>query len=347
MEINEKIYSLSERVKQLVPHIKTEESTKQSLILPFFQILGFDVFNPLEFCPEFTADVGIKKGEKVDYTILIDGKPMILIEAKSCTQKLEKHDSQLFRYFGTTSAKFAILTNGINYRFYTDLDSPNKMDSLPFFELEMLDLNDQAIDYLENFMKTKLNVSNIVNAASELKYLNLAKNEFKSIIENLPDEFVKMIIGRIYDGQKNQAVIEKFKPIIKRGINQHINEKMSTKFKETLAVSETPVETLEEVPEAENKIFTTMEEISAYAIVKSILRVHVNAKRIVYRDTESYMNVLLDDNGRKWICRIEAGKKLAIQIPDVDKKAVRYPLETLDSIYDYSENLVEVLNRYL
>jgi len=347
MEINEKIFALSDKVKQLVPHIKTEESTKQSLILPFFQILGFDVFNPLEFCPEFTADVGIKKGEKVDYTILIDGKPLILIEAKSCTQKLEKHDSQLFRYFGTTTAKFAILTNGIIYKFYTDLDSPNKMDALPFFEIDMLDLNDQSIDYLENFMKTKLNVLNIVNAASELKFLNLAKNEFKDIIEKMPDEFIKMIIGRIYEGQKNQAIIEKFKPIVKRAVNQYINEKMSSKFKETLAVSETPESKIIEPAESENKIITTMEELSAYAIVKSILRQQVNAKRLVYRDTETYLNVLLDDNGRKWICRIETGKKLYIQIPDADKKPKRYQLETLDSIYDHSDELIEVLERYL
>ena len=347
MEINDKMYAFAEKIKQLIPHIKTEESTKQSLILPFFQILGFDVFNPLEFCPEFIADVGIKKGEKVDYTILVENKPLILIEAKSCTQKLDKHDSQLFRYFGTTSSKFAILTNGLVYKFYTDLDSPNKMDSQPFFELDMLDLNDQSIDYLENFMKTKLNVINIVNSASELKFLNLAKNEFKSIIENMPDEFVKMILGKIYEGQKNQAVIDKFKPIIKRGINQYINDKMSSKFKETLAVSETPEVSIEEPEEIAHKIITTMEELNAYAIVKSILRQHVSAARLVYRDTETYLNVLLDDNGRKWICRIEAGKKLSIQIPDSEKKAIRYQLESLDSIYNYSDQLIDVLKRYL
>lgn len=347
MEINEKMYALAEKVKLLVPHIKTEESTKQSLILPFFQILGFDVFNPLEFCPEFTADVGIKKGEKVDYTILIDGKPLILIEAKSCTQKLDKHDSQLFRYFGTTVSKFAILTNGLVYKFFTDLDMPNKMDSLPFFELDMLDLTDQSIEYLENFMKTKLNVMNIVTTASELKFLNLAKNEFKALIENMPDEFVKMILSKIYEGQKNQAVLDKFKPIIRRGINQYINDKMSTKFKETLAGSETPAVVTDEPIEAESKIFTTMEELNAFAIVKSILRQHVSAKRLVYRDTETYLGILLDDNGRKWICRIETGKKLALQLPDADKKPVRYPLETLDSLYDQSDKLIEVLNRYL
>ncbi len=347
MEINDKIFALSEKVKQLIPQLKTEEATKQSLILPFFQILGYDVFNPLEFCPEYVADVGIKKGEKVDYTILIDNKPIILIEAKSSNQKLDKHDSQLFRYFGTTESKFAILTNGINYKFFTDLDSPNKMDQKPFFELDMLDLNDQNIDYLENFMRSKLDVANIINSASELKYLNLIKIEFKNLVENTPDDFYRLLIGKVYEGVKNQVVMDKFKPIVRRAINQYINEKMSSKFKETLSNSEKPETESKTIEEASSNIVTTIEELNAFAIVKSILRKHVNASRLVYRDTESYLNVLLDDNSRKWICRIEAGKKLNIYIPDVEKKSIRYSLNGLDDIYEYSENLLEVLKRYL
>lgn len=347
MEINDKIFALSEKVKQLIPQLKTEEATKQSLILPFFQILGYDVFNPLEFCPEYVADVGIKKGEKVDYTILIDNKPIILIEAKSSNQKLDKHDSQLFRYFGTTESKFAILTNGINYKFFTDLDSPNKMDQKPFFELDMLDLNDQNIDYLENFMRSKLDVTNIINSASELKYLNLIKIEFKNLVENTPDDFYRLLIGKVYEGVKNQLVMDKFKPIVRRAINQYINEKMSAKFKETLSNSEKPEVETKTTEEVSSNIVTTIEELNAFAIVKSILRKHVNASRLVYRDTESYLNVLLDDNGRKWICRIEAGKKLNIYIPDADKKAIRYSLNGLDDIYEYSDSLLEVLNRYL
>lgn len=347
MEINDKIFALSEKVKQLIPQLKTEEATKQSLILPFFQILGYDVFNPLEFCPEYVADVGIKKGEKVDYTILIDNKPIILIEAKSSNQKLDKHDSQLFRYFGTTESKFAILTNGINYKFFTDLDSPNKMDQKPFFELDMLDLNDQNIDYLENFMRSKLDVANIINSASELKYLNLIKIEFKNLVENTPDDFYRLLIGKVYEGVKNQVVMDKFKPIVRRAINQYINEKMSSKFKETLSNSEKPETESKTIEEASSNIVTTIEELNAFAIVKSILRKQVNASRLVYRDTESYLNVLLDDNSRKWICRIEAGKKLNIYIPDVEKKSIRYSLNGLDDIYEYSDSLLEVLNRYL
>lgn len=352
MEINEKIYALGDRVKQLHSQIKTEESTKQSLILPFFQILGYDIFNPMEFCPEFIADVGIKKNEKVDYVVIVDGKPLILIEAKSCSQnidKLDKHDSQLFRYYATTEARFAILTNGIRYRFFADLENPNKMDQQPFFELNLLDLNDQSIDYLENFMKSKLSVENILNSASELKYLNLIKLTFRDFVEHVPDEILKLIVSKIYEGPKTQTVLDKFKPLVKRGITQYINEKMSSKFNETLSKSEgtESVDEVQAIEEEENKIITTMDELNAFAVVKAILRKHVAANRLVYRDTESYLGVLLDDNSRKWICRIELGKKRFIQIPDEDKKPQRYQINNIDDIFDYSDQLIEVLKRYL
>ena len=129
--------NLGKRVTNLKDNIATEEATKTSLIMPFFASLGYDIFNPTEFVPEFTADVGIKKGEKVDYAVVLDGKPMILVEAKSINEVLTKHDSQLFRYFGTTESKFGILTNGKEYKFFTDLDEPNKMDLTPFLSIDI------------------------------------------------------------------------------------------------------------------------------------------------------------------------------------------------------------------
>ncbi|MEG1313977.1 MAG: type I restriction endonuclease, partial [Bacilli bacterium] len=178
MEIKEKLYSLSERIEKISQQIKSEEGTKQSLILPFFQILGYDVFNPSEFCPEFDADYGIKKGEKVDYAVLIDDEPILLIEAKACNDNLEKHGSQLFRYFNSSKARFGVLTNGIKYRFYTDLDEVNKMDKKPFFEVDLSNLNDTQISYLKNFERDALDVDSILSTAEELKYSSLIKEFF-------------------------------------------------------------------------------------------------------------------------------------------------------------------------
>ena len=350
MDLQEKMYNLSERIKQLKENIKTEEATKQSFILPFFQALGYDVFNPLEFIPEFTADVGIKKHEKVDYAILQDDKPLILIEAKSCNEKLDKHDSQLFRYFGTTESKFAILTNGITYKFYSDLDQPNVMDSQPFYILDMMDLNDQAIQYLANFNKSNLDIDSIMNTASDLKYINLIKTAFKELIENPTDEFIKLLLNSgVYDGLKNQKVIDKFKPIAKRGINQYINDKMSSKFKETLSSSsDDAIEDLQPDETEVDKIVTTIDELNGFAIVKAILRTEVEAKRITYKDTESYFGILLDNNIRKWICRIYINTKAKyVIIPDENKKGIKHTLENLDDLYNLSKELKESLNKYL
>jgi len=132
MDFKDQIKQLGERVIRLKDQIQTEEATKNAFIMPFIQALGYDVFNPLEVVPEFTADIGIKKGEKVDYAIMKEGQPIILIECKWWGDNLDVHNSQLFRYFHTTKSKFGLLTNGIQFRFYTDLMETNKMDEKPF-----------------------------------------------------------------------------------------------------------------------------------------------------------------------------------------------------------------------
>ncbi|EGP5463963.1 endonuclease, partial [Enterococcus faecium] len=167
---------LGKRVVELKDSIGTEEATKTSLIMPFFAALGYDLFNPTEFVPEFTADVGIKKGEKVDYAIVLEGQPTILIEAKSINEQLTKHDSQLFRYFGTTVSKFGILTNGEEYKFFTDLDEPNKMDLTPFLTVNITKIKDSQIPELAKFHKDNFDVDKITSSAAELKYLNSLKN---------------------------------------------------------------------------------------------------------------------------------------------------------------------------
>ncbi len=78
MDFIDRIRDLSTRIPKQLEHIQTEEATKNALIMPFISALGYNVFDPTEVVPEFTADVGIKKGEKVDYAIHLDGKPIML-----------------------------------------------------------------------------------------------------------------------------------------------------------------------------------------------------------------------------------------------------------------------------
>lgn len=357
MSFEEKLREFIERVKKTKDSIATEEATKTSVIMPFFQILGYDVFNPTEFIPEYTADVGIKKGEKVDYAILLNGELTLLIEAKSINEQLEKHDSQLFRYFGTTAAKFAILTNGLVYRFYSDLDEQNKMDSSPFFEINLLDISDSEIIELKKFCKENFDLSMILDTASELKYLGLIKKVLKDEFSNPSDDFIRFILSQgVYDGMKTQNTVEKYRPTVKKSVSQYINELVNDKIQNALKSDESfepkVAPQFEEADESTlissvSNIITTDEEIECFFIIKSILHNAVDLNRIGYKDTASYFSIIIDGKVTKWICRIflkENTKYIIIPNGSVNEKIV---LDKLDDIYTYTDQLIARLTSLL
>lgn len=339
MELTESLKQFSNRVQEIKNSIQTEEATKMSLIVPFFQLLGYDVFNPAEFCPEFTADVGIKKGEKVDYAILLENKPIILIEAKPVNSKLEKHSSQLFRYYVTTAAKFAILTNGIIYKFYTDLDEPNKMDKNPFMEINLLNLNDNSINQIMKFQKNELDISDILDTASIMKYSMLFQKNIEQQLIQPSDDFVKFFLQPIYKGQKKQNIIEKFRPILKKALNDYINETVNNKIKLALESNgfSSPAATL-----------TTDSEWEALSMIKEILKNTIDVNKITYKHTESYTAILIQNNTRKWICRLAfSSAQKAILIPDENKKEQKYYLDNISNIMDLSNEIITATKRYL
>jgi predicted type IV restriction endonuclease len=180
MEFLEKIKALAVRVEKQKDNIITEEACKNAFVMPFLNALGYDVFNPELVIPEFTADVGVKKGEKVDYAIKIDGKIAILAECKTCGSDLsQQHMSQLYRYFSVTDARFAILTNGQQYWFYSDLDEPNRMDQRPFFRFDILDYRPSDIAELSKFTQDQFDLDKILTTASTLKYSSAIQQEFE------------------------------------------------------------------------------------------------------------------------------------------------------------------------
>lgn len=356
MGFYEDLLQLSERFESIKDQIKTEEATKMSMIVPFFQLLGYDVFNPQEFCPEFTADVGVKKGERVDYAIIQDNEPTILIECKWCGESLDKHGSQLFRYFSTTPAKFGILTNGLFYRFYTDLDEANKMDLSPFLEINLLDLKENLVAELKKFCKSSFDKDSIFSTASELKYTNLIKDLLKKELDNPSELFVRLIISSIYDGQKNQKVIERFTPIVKKSFASFINEIMNQKITSVLNSNTDTDSTNTQDSQSESntedsgnsKIITTQAEIESFFIIRGILAGTVNIEDIVYRDTESYFGILYKDNNRKPICRLNLDtKKKQLLIPDESKNFERIYIDSLNDIYKYKDKIISVVKRYL
>lgn len=346
MDFVESLRAFSKRVEKINDGIQTEEATKTSLVMPFFSLLGYDVFNPLEFVPEFTADVGIKKGEKVDYAIIINEKPAIIIEAKWVGEELKKHDSQLFRYFGTTDVKFAILTNGRHYRFFTDLDQPNKMDEKPFLEFDILDVKDSQIAEIKKFSKAFFDVDTIFDTASNLRYSNEFKNIFKNQLEEPEDDFIKFFLAKTYEGVKTQNVVEKFKPVLKRALNTYITELMNTRITNALEVGS---DTTEEEQEPEgDRIVTTEDELQGFFIVKAILSEVVPASDVVYKDNIRYFAINYTNNVRKNICRLDfTEKRLVLLIPNVDGDYEKFYLEGIEDIYSYRPKLIDSLKRYL
>lgn len=351
MDFAAKVKDLSARIENLAPSIKTEEATKTSLIMPFFSMLGYDVFNPLEFCPEFIADFGIKKGEKVDYAILDqEGNPVILVECKSCDQKLVKHGAQLFRYFGVTTAKFAILTNGVVYQFFTDLDETNKMDTRPFLEFDFSAPKDALIAELAKFSKEAFDYDKILSTASDLKYTSLIKDYLQKEMDSPSDDFVRLMISAVYDGAKTQKVVDKYKPLVKKSFTALVNELVNQKITSALSQGdESPnADKQPEIQEAISKIVTTQEELQAFYIVRGLLAGEIPMGKIAHRDTESYFGILFDDNSRKPICRVDLDKKQKqLLIPDENKKFTRHYIDSLDDICKFKDELLAVAKRYL
>ena len=350
MEFKDQVKLLADRVNKMKDNIHTEEATKNALIMPFIQTMGYDVFNPLEVVPEFIADIGIKKGEKVDYAIMKDGAPIILIECKHWSADLDPHDSQLFRYFHTTSSKFGILTNGVMYRFYTDLVESNKMDDKPFFEFRVDDIKEAQIEKLKEFTKTNFNLESINNTASELKFMSELRALIVKEISDPSEDFTRYFAKAVYPSIVKAKVLDMFKGLVKRTFYQYINDAINERLKTALATEQQKVEQIAKeeltIGTAETKISTTPEETEAFYIIKAILCSKINVSRIVMRDNQSYCGILLDDNNRKPICRLHFNSK-SKQVSFFDTgKEEKVSLKDDSQLYEFISRFVKTIDLY-
>lgn len=361
MEFLEKLNALAAKIRQQGASIQTEEATKNAFVMPFINaVLGYDVFDPTEVIPEYVCDVGTKKGEKIDYAIMKGGEVQILIECKKIGEPLNvNHAAQLFRYFHVTNARISILTNGQVYKFFTDLDAPNKMDEKPFLELDLLDIDEHVVPELQKLTKSAFDVESIISAAGELKYVGQIKKEIAAQFANPSDEFVKFFATKVYDGIITQKVRDQFGILTRKATVQFLGDQVNDRLKSAMSGVSVPSYAVEapiagastaaeaKAEDAEDRVITTLDELEGFHIVKAIVRTAVDAKRIVHRDTQSYFGVLLDDNNRKPVCRLHfnRGQKY-IGIFDKDKAETRHPITSLDEIYGFAEQLKETVGYY-
>jgi hypothetical protein len=358
MEIAERTQALALKIRKQKAAIETEEATKNAFVMPFIStVLGYDVFNPAEVIPEFTADVGTKRGEKIDYAVSHDGTIQLLIEVKKVNDPLRiEHASQLFRYFAVTNARIAILTNGEVYQFYTDLDAPNRMDAKPFLVLDFAALDETLLPELAKLTKESFNLDSVISAAGELKYIGQLKRVLATQFKQPEDEWVRFLTTRVYEGAFTQRVREQFVPLVAKATRQFLNEQVNDRLKNALggpdsyvSVSTEPVDVAPPVEASvETDVVTTDEELDGYRIVRAIVCSEVHVSRVVARDTKTYCGILLDDNNRKPVARLWLNRaKKYLGVFDENKVESRIPIADVNDIYLHADLLRKTVSRYL
>lgn len=346
-EFKTKLLELNQKLDKMKDSIATEEATKNAFVMPFIQLLGYNVFDPTEVVPEFIADIGTKKGEKVDYAIFQNGSPILIIECKHWKEKLDNHNSQLYRYFHVTKARFAILTNGIVYRFFADLEKKNIMDDRPFLEIDLSNPRDHSISELSKFHKSRFDTDNIISSASSLKYLQLVRKKLENELSNTSTDFVKHFANQVYEGRLTSKVVTEFRGLVNRALNQFINDKVNDRLQAAISNETSKPENSDTETEEDSKVVTTDEEIEGFQIVRAICRKKADVNRIVYRDAQSYFSVLLDNNNRKPICRLWLNSKTKyLGTFDEDKKETKVKISSVDDIYSHSSKLLKSIGNY-
>ena len=355
MDFIDQVRALASRVDLAKNLLQTEEATKNAMVMPFIQLLGYNVFDPLEVTPELIADVGTKKGEKVDYAILKDGRPIMLFECKKSGGDLSiNHAAQLFRYFHVTEARFGVLTNGTVYRFFTDLEKPNKMDDKPFFEFDILDFRDQDVEELKKFAKSTFDVDNILTTANYLKYTRSIQNTLNSWMSEPPEDFVRLASAEFLVGKHfKNSVKDLFTQVTRQAFQQLVSDKINERLKGAMtsepSVSSPPPSNSELPSEVAQAFDPSDIELEAFQIIRAILRPVIKPSRIAIRDAASYCAILFDDNNRKPICRLRFNNesRLVVGLFNDKKEEERIPIASVDQLFDFDARLKECVASYL
>lgn len=363
MEITDKVQEIAAKVRAQKANIATEEGTKNAFVMPFISsVLGYDVFNPSEVIPEFIADVGIKKGEKIDYALVCNGEVQILIEVKKVSEPLNvQYASQLFRYFSATKARVAILTNGEKYEFYTDLDAPNVMDTKPFLVLDLKTIDETLLPEVAKLTKETFDLDSVMNAAGELKYVGQMKRLLAAEFKEPSSDFLRLFATQIYPGRAfTQKMREELTPLVVKATTQFLNEQARERLKTALdedgkaakddvkeVVPTSPLDFVIE-EDVQGDIVSTDEELEGYRIVQAIVCSEVFVNRVIGRDSKTYFAILLDNNNRKPIARLWFNRKQKyLGVFDENKVETRMPIEASEDIYRHAAQLRATVKGYL
>ncbi|MCB1864275.1 MAG: type I restriction enzyme HsdR N-terminal domain-containing protein [Chromatiales bacterium] len=354
MDLIDKINDLASRITRQKDLVMTEEAAKTAFVLPFLQTLGYDVFNPDEVVPEFTADHGVKKGEKVDYAIKRDGQIMILIECKTVGADLAaKHAGQLFRYFSVTDARFGVLTDGVKYLFFSDLESANKMDDRPFFEFNLLGYTETHVEELKKFTRSGFDLETIIGTANKLKYHRALMSEIRQEFESPSEELVRHFAAKVYSGRFTHQVREDFTGLVHGALREYVRERVNDRLKSALdtdkgeQASPASGQLMSAAPVDDSGIETTEDELSGHRIIRAIAAEIADPERVAIRDAKSYCAILFDDNNRRPICRFYFGKTrmaFSVFVPAGEQK---FDIAKVNELYKHKAVILEAVQQYL
>ena len=361
MDFEDRIYAHAKRVSDLKDVAEREEAAKTALILPFLKVMGYDAFDPRVVVPEYHAHFGKKKAEKVDYAIKRDDEVIMLLEAKSAVDPLDSNCAkQLQLYFNALpSAKIAILTNGVVYKFFTDLENESIMDEKPFMVFDFMSIEQPLIPELKKLCNDCFDVNIALAAAQELKYLRQLKKIIAEEIKNPSDELVKYFVKQVYTKTVWANVIESFRDPVRLAFEHYINDVINARLKgamqpnsydlqENSEAEVKPEDEAETGVSAKDRIETTQEEWEGYYLVKSILRDTISPDRIAIRDTISYCGILLDDKNTKPICRMHFNSKSVkyLETFGAEKKGTKHQIINLNDMYQFADILKETVLNY-
>lgn len=328
-EFRLKVLSHVEHIKSVGSHCSTEETTKQALILPFLNILEFNPFDPHKVKAEYSANLpGLKASERVDYALFSEGNPAMFIEAKAYSEKLSNHAGQLARYFNSTpGVAVAAITNGREWRFFTDLKLPNVMDEHPFLSVSFDSLSETDIEQLAQFRYGNLHPDRLRSFAEERVYQELFQAAIENCLRDVDQDFVRFVANRANPSAKlTSRFVEAITPMVKRAVADAISKMVVTGLSAPPAHSELPAAPppLEDsvaaflVDPVNPKIITTPAERKLLAILKEMLSGVITPEDVVGKDTESYYTVLYQGKSNRWIARY---------INDRAKPLIYFPIE--------------------
>lgn len=331
-ELKNNLTELSSKASILKNQITNEESTKTSLILPFFRMLGYDIENPQIISPEYTVGA-----DKVDYSIMQNSMPLLFIEAKNVKENLNKHVDQAKKYFNNSDVKIICLTNGLIYNFYSDMNKDNEMDNDPFLSLNIEKITDYEIQYLKQLSIDNFTMENYNDIIYHIKITEFIRHQ----LENPSEEFVRFVTNNISSRRKTKKFLDRLRKLIFKSMENVLN---------IISGSSTIVFNPEgcKSKASNSQAVTTEEELEGYKIIVSILSKVFSIDNLSFKDTTSYFSIIADKKPGQWIARLCLGtKKKSILLPDGSRNGCRYYLNSIEDLYKYEDEILESASKYL